>query len=150
MLDAHIPLIEEAGEKAFKNSLFSRSFTGLIFALLKIQSGMVSQKEFLKGRATQKMMELARNKMVIIVPIYEEEMPGVYYTRRLLSMLMELILVSIERTTFLRSLDSGKNSSLNLETLITQFLKQNTPLLVFIFVMTVTSQMGQDVLAKWC
>ena len=80
MLDAHIPLIEEAGKKGVQILCFQEVFTGPYFCPSQDSKWYGLAERIPEGPTTQKMMEMAKkHKMVIIVPIYEEEMPGVYY-----------------------------------------------------------------------
>ena len=56
------------------------------------------------------MMEMAKkHKMVIIVPIYEEEMPGVYYNTAAVIDADGTYLGKVERIIFLRLLAFGRN-----------------------------------------
>jgi len=43
MLEKHIPMIEEAGKKAFRSSVFRRCLTGLISVPVKTSAGMTWQ-----------------------------------------------------------------------------------------------------------
>ena len=80
MLDAHLPLIEEAGKKGVQILCFQEVFTGPYFCPSQDSKWYGLAERIPEGPTTQKMMEMAKkHKMVIIVPIYEEEMPGVYY-----------------------------------------------------------------------
>ena len=80
MLDAHIPHIEEAAKKGVQILCFQEVFTGPYFCPSQDSKWYGLAERIPEGPTTQKMMEMAKkHKMVIIVPIYEEEMPGVYY-----------------------------------------------------------------------
>ncbi|MEE2744658.1 MAG: nitrilase-related carbon-nitrogen hydrolase, partial [Bdellovibrionota bacterium] len=80
MLDAHIPHIEEAAKKGVQILCFQEVFTGPYFCPSQDSKWYGLAERIPEGPTTQKMMELAKkHKMVIVVPIYEEEMPGVYY-----------------------------------------------------------------------
>ena len=80
MLDAHIPHIEEAAKKGVQILCFQEVFTGPYFCPSQDSKWYGLAERIPEGPTTQKMMEVAKkHKMVIVVPIYEEEMPGVYY-----------------------------------------------------------------------
>lgn len=80
MMDAHIPYIEEAGKKGVQMLCFQEIFTGPYFCPSQDAKWYSMAEAIPDGPTTRKMQEYAKKyEMVIIVPIYEEEMPGVYY-----------------------------------------------------------------------
>jgi N-carbamoylputrescine amidase len=80
MLDAHLPLIEEAGKKGVQVLCFQEVFTQPYFCPSQDAKWYAAAEAIPDGPTTRLMQELARkHRMVIVVPIYEEAMTGVYY-----------------------------------------------------------------------
>ena len=80
MIEAHIPYIEEAGEKGVQMLCFQEIFTGPYFCPSQDVKWYDAAEAIPDGPTTQLMCEYARKyKMVIVVPIYEEHMTGVYF-----------------------------------------------------------------------
>ena len=80
MLEAHLPYVEEAAKAGVKILCFQEVFTGPYFCPSQDTKWYGLAEKIPEGPTTQKMMELAKkHSMVLIVPIYEEEMTGVYY-----------------------------------------------------------------------
>jgi N-carbamoylputrescine amidase len=80
MVEAHIPLIEDAGRKGVKILCMQEIFTGPYFCPSQDVKWYGMAEKVPDGPTVKLMMELAKkHNMVIIAPIYEEEMPGVYY-----------------------------------------------------------------------
>src|SRR6185369_11326490 len=80
MLDAHLPLIEEAGKKGVKVLCFQEVFTQPYFCPSQDAKWYRAAEAIPDGPTTRLMQDLARkHAMVIVVPIYEEAMTGVYY-----------------------------------------------------------------------
>jgi N-carbamoylputrescine amidase len=80
MIDAHIPYIEEAGKQGVQMLCFQEVFTGPYFCPSQDAKWYGLAEAIPDGPTTQLMCEYAKKyEMVIIVPIYEEEMTGVYY-----------------------------------------------------------------------
>ena len=80
MLEAHLPYKEQAGKQGVQMLCFQEVFTGPYFCPSQDSKWYGLAEKIPEGPTTQKMMELAKkHNMVIIVPIYEEEMPGIYY-----------------------------------------------------------------------
>ena len=80
MIDAHIPYIEEAGKKGVQMLCFQEIFTGPYFCPSQDNKWYGLAEYIPDGPTTKLMQEYAKKyEMVIVVPIYEEEMPGVYY-----------------------------------------------------------------------
>lgn len=80
MIEAHLPYIEEAGKKGVQMLCFQEVFTGPYFCPSQDTKWYGLAEKIPEGPTTKLMCELAKkHKMVIVVPIYEEEMTGVYY-----------------------------------------------------------------------
>ncbi|NQW02152.1 MAG: acyltransferase [Rhodospirillales bacterium] len=80
MLDAHIPLIEEAGRQGVQVLCFQEVFTQPYFCPSQDAKWYGAAEMIPDGHTTRLMQEYAKKyNMVIVVPIYEEEMTGVYY-----------------------------------------------------------------------
>ncbi len=80
MIEAHIPYIEEAAKKGVQMLCFQEVFTGPYFCPSQDSKWYGLAEGIPDGPTTKLMCELAKkHKMVIVVPIYEEEMKGVYY-----------------------------------------------------------------------
>src|SRR5512147_521025 len=80
MLDAHLPLIEEAGKKGVQVLCFQEVFTQPYFCPSQDAKWYAAAESIPDGPTTKLMQDLAKqHQMVIVVPIYEEAMTGVYY-----------------------------------------------------------------------
>lgn len=80
MIEAHIPYIEQAGKEGVQILCFEEIFTGPYFCPSQDSKWYDLAEEIPNGPTTQLMMEYAKKyNMVIVVPIYEKEMTGVYY-----------------------------------------------------------------------
>ncbi|PXF29030.1 acyltransferase [Pokkaliibacter plantistimulans] len=80
MLDAHIPFIEEAAAKGVQVLSFQEVFNQPYFCPSQDKKWYGAAEAIPDGETTRLMQEYARKyNMVIVVPIYEEQMPGVYY-----------------------------------------------------------------------
>ncbi len=80
MLDAHIPLIDAAGEQGVQVLCFQEVFTQPYFCPSQDDKWYAAAEAIPDGHTTRLMQEYAKkHNMVIVVPIYEEEMTGVYY-----------------------------------------------------------------------
>jgi|TARA_R110002072_G_scaffold35754_12_gene105505 N-carbamoylputrescine amidase len=80
MIEAHIPYIEEAGTKAVNVLCFQEVFTQPYFCPSQDKKWYRAAEKIPEGPTTQLMMEYAKKySMVIVVPIYEEDITGVYY-----------------------------------------------------------------------
>lgn len=80
MLEAHLPLIDEAAEKGVQVLCFQEVFTQPYFCPSQDKKWYEAVEKIPDGCTTRLMQEYAyRHNMVIVVPIYEEESPGVYY-----------------------------------------------------------------------
>ncbi len=80
MIEAHLPYIEEAAAKGVQILCFQEVFTGPYFCPSQDSKWYGLAEAIPDGPTTRLMQEQAKkHKMVIVVPIYEEEMTGVYY-----------------------------------------------------------------------
>jgi len=80
MLEAHIPLIEEAGKKGVQVLSFQEVFTQPYFCPSQDKKWYAAAEQIPDGYTTKLMQEYAKKyNMVIVVPIYEEDITGVYY-----------------------------------------------------------------------
>ena len=80
MIAAHLPLIDEAGQQGVQVLCFQEVFTQPYFCPSQDAKWYAAAEAIPDGPTTKLMQEYAKkHKMVIVVPIYEEEMPGVYY-----------------------------------------------------------------------
>ncbi len=80
MIEAHIPLIEDAGKQGVQVLCFQEVFTQPYFCPSQDVKWYDAAEKIPDGPTVSLMSEYAKKyNMVIVVPIYEEEMPGVYY-----------------------------------------------------------------------
>jgi N-carbamoylputrescine amidase len=80
MIEAHIPLIDEAGKQGVQVLCFQEVFTQPYFCPSQDAKWYGAAEKIPDGHTTRLMQEYARkHKMVIVVPIYEEDITGVYY-----------------------------------------------------------------------
>ena len=80
MIEAHIPYIEDAASQGVQVLCFQEVFTQPYFCPSQDRKWYAAAESIPDGHTTSLMREYARkHNMVIVVPIYEEEMPGVYY-----------------------------------------------------------------------
>ncbi len=80
MIAAHLPYIEQAAQQGVQMLCFQEIFTGPYFCPSQDTKWYGLAEAIPDGPTTQLMMKLAKqHNMVIIVPIYEMEMTGVYY-----------------------------------------------------------------------
>ena len=81
MLDAHLPLIEEAGRQGVQVLCFQEVFTQPYFCPSQDSKWYGAAEAIPDGPTTKLMQQLAaKHKMVIVVPIYEStNVQGVYY-----------------------------------------------------------------------
>jgi N-carbamoylputrescine amidase len=79
MTEKHIPYIEEAGKKGVQVLCLQEMFNGPYFCPSQ-DPKWCDIAETIPGPTVETMQALAKKySMVMIVPIYEREMPGVYY-----------------------------------------------------------------------
>ena len=76
----HLELIERAGREGVQILCMQEIFTGPYFCAEQNTRWYEATERIPDGPTTRLMQEIARNHaMVIVVPLYEEEQPGVYY-----------------------------------------------------------------------
>ncbi len=80
MIEAHLPLIEQAHRQGAQMLCFQEIFTGPYFCPSQDKKWYDLAEAIPDGPTVNLMRELAKKyNMVIIAPIYEREMTGVYY-----------------------------------------------------------------------
>jgi N-carbamoylputrescine amidase len=80
MIEAHLPLIAEAGRKGVQVLCFQEVFDQPYFCPSQDAKWYAAAEAVPSGPTVRLMQELARkHRMVIVVPVYEEEITGVYY-----------------------------------------------------------------------
>ncbi len=80
MIAAHIPMIEQAAEQGVQVLCFQEVFTTPYFCPSQDRKWYASAEKIPGGHTVTLMQEQAKkHNMVIVVPIYEEDLPGVYY-----------------------------------------------------------------------
>ncbi len=80
MIDKHIPFIEEAGKRGVQILCLQEIFYGPYFCAEQSKRWYDATERIPDGPTIKLMQQYARKyNMVMIVPIYEEEMAGVYY-----------------------------------------------------------------------
>jgi beta-ureidopropionase len=80
MIEKHMPLIEEAGRKGVQLLCLQELFYGPYFCAEQEKRWYDLTERIPDGPTTKMMQDVAKRLgMVIVVPIYEEEMTGVYY-----------------------------------------------------------------------
>ncbi len=80
MLEAHIPFIDQAGAAGVNVLCFQEVFTQPYFCPSQDAKWYAAAEKIPDGPTVRLMQEYARkHSMVIVVPIYEEEITGIYY-----------------------------------------------------------------------
>jgi len=80
MFEKHLPLIDEAGKNGVQILCLQEIFDGPYFCPSQDKRWYAAAEEVPNGPTCQKLAKLAeKHKMVIVVPIYERAMAGVYY-----------------------------------------------------------------------
>jgi beta-ureidopropionase len=80
MIESHMPYIHQAGKSGVNILCMQEVFTGPYFCPSQDSKWYGLAEPIPDGPTTKQMQELAKQYgMVIVVPIYEEEMTGVYY-----------------------------------------------------------------------
>lgn len=80
MIDKHIPMIEKAGKEGVQILCLQEVFNGPYFCAEQKTKWYEMTEKIPDGPTVQLMQKYAKKyKMVIVVPIYEIEMEGVYY-----------------------------------------------------------------------
>lgn len=79
MIDKHVPLIEEAGQRGVQILCLQEIFSTPYFCPSQ-DSAWYATAEPVPGPTTERLSEHARkHRMAIVVPIYEKEAPGILY-----------------------------------------------------------------------
>ena len=80
MVEKHVKLIEKAAKEKVRILCLQELFYGPYFCAEQETKWYHLTERIPEGRTTQLMMKLAKkHRMVIVVPVYEEDQPGVYY-----------------------------------------------------------------------
>jgi N-carbamoylputrescine amidase len=80
MLEAHAPFIDDAGKQGVQVLCFQEVFTQPYFCPSQDAKWYAAAEKIPDGPTVQLMQEYAKKyQMVIVVPIYEERITGVYY-----------------------------------------------------------------------
>src|SRR5438067_2479650 len=80
MTEAHLPYIEQAAKQGVQILCFQEVFNGPYYCPSQDSKWYAMAEEIPNGPTTKLMQDLAKkHRMVIIVPMYEKEMSGVYY-----------------------------------------------------------------------
>ena len=80
MIDKHVKMIEEAAQKGVQILCLQELFYGPYFCAEQETKWYSMVEKIPEGPTTKLMQELAKkHNMAIVVPIYEEEITGVYY-----------------------------------------------------------------------
>jgi len=80
MLDKHLPYIEEAGKRGVQILCMQEIFNGPYFCPGQDKRWYDAAEPIPDGPTTRLMQDLAKkHQMVIVVPLYEKEMRGVFY-----------------------------------------------------------------------
>ena len=80
MLDKHLPIIDQAGQQGVQILCLQEIFNGPYYCPSQDKRWYDSAEPIPDGPTTRLMHEYAKKySMVIVVPIYEEDMRGVYY-----------------------------------------------------------------------
>ena len=80
MLEAHLPLIDKAGAAGVQVLCFQEIFTQPYFCPSQDRKWYAAAEAVPDGYTTKLMQEYAKKyRMVMVVPVYEEAMTGVYY-----------------------------------------------------------------------
>jgi len=80
MIDKHLKLIEQAAKKKTQILCLQELFNGPYFCAEQNERWYEMTEPVPDGPTTQLMQKIAaKHRMVIVVPVYEEHMPGVYF-----------------------------------------------------------------------
>ena len=80
MIEAHIPFIEDAASQGVQVLFFQEVFTQPYFCPSQDRKWYTASEKVPDGHTNKLIQEYAKNhNMVIVVPVYEEHMTGVYY-----------------------------------------------------------------------
>jgi len=80
MIEKHIPMIEDAGRRGVQILCLQEIFFGPYFCAEQDPRWYKTTERVPDGPTVRRMQELAKkHQMAMVVPVYEEEMTGVYY-----------------------------------------------------------------------
>src|SRR4051794_33442869 len=80
MIDKHVALIDQAAKKGVQVLCMQELFYGPYFCCEQETKWYSLTEKVPDGPTTKLMMEIAKKHgMVIVVPMYEEDLPGIYY-----------------------------------------------------------------------
>ena len=80
MIDKHVGMIEQAAAKGAQFVCLQELFNGPYFCAEQNTKWYELTEKIPDGPTTKLMQEQAKkHQMVIVVPIYEEDLPGIYY-----------------------------------------------------------------------
>jgi len=80
MIDKHVGLIEQAAERGVQALCLQELFYGPYFCAEQDAKWYAMAEPVPDGPTTKLMCEIAKkHRMVIVAPVYEEDMPGLYY-----------------------------------------------------------------------
>ncbi len=80
LIDKHVALIESAAQQGVQVLCLQELFYGPYFCAEQDPKWLALAEEVPGGPTVRLMQELAKkHNMIMIVPVFEEEMPGVYY-----------------------------------------------------------------------
>ena len=80
MIEAHLPYVEQAAQQGVNILCFQEIFTGPYFPPSQDVKWYDLAESIPEGQTVQQFQSLAKqHTMVILLPLYEEEMPGLYY-----------------------------------------------------------------------
>ena len=83
MIDKHVELIAQAADQGAQVTCLQELFYGPYFCAEQEVKWYELTEKIPDGPTTKLMQELAKqHQMVIVVPMYEEDLPGVYYGMR--------------------------------------------------------------------
>jgi N-carbamoylputrescine amidase len=80
MIDKHVAMIDQAAKHGVEVVCLQELFYGPYFCAEQEIKWYNLTEKIPEGPTTKLMMDLAKkHKMVIVVPMYEEDLPGIYY-----------------------------------------------------------------------
>ena len=115
MIDKNLKLIEQAGQKNVQILCLQELFYGPYFPAEQETKWYSLTEKIPEGPTLRLMQDQAKKHgMVMVVPVYEEEITGVFTTPRLYLMRMVPTLENTVKTTFLIPIPGfGRNSTSN-------------------------------------
>lgn len=145
MLEAHAKYIDEAGKQGVNMLCMQEVFTGPYFCPSQDAKWYGLTEKIPDGPTTKLMQEYAKKHgMVIVVPIYEEHITGVYYNTAAVIDADGKYLGKYRKNHIPQVKGFWEKFSLSQEILVTQFSKLPLAMSVFIFAMIATFLMVLD------